>query len=103
MAAEAAEAAGAQGRFWDMHDRLMQPEAVLSRNALDQAAEALGLDVALFKASLDDEIYRQRVREHIAGATRSHVRSTPGIFVNGRRCDVSAGIGVLARRVGELL
>jgi protein-disulfide isomerase len=59
--------------------------------------------MALFRASLDDEIYRQRIREQIAGATRSHLRATPGFYVNGRVCDVSGGLQLLADRVGALL
>ena len=103
MAAEAAEAAAAQGKFWEMHDRLMQVTAPLHRRALDRAAEELGLDIALFKASLDDEIYRQRIREQMDGAVRSHLRATPGIFVNGLVCDVSGGVSGLADRVAPLL
>jgi protein-disulfide isomerase len=103
LAAEAAEAAAAQGQFWSMHQRLMRIGARLDRKALDHHAEALSLDMALFRASLDDEIYRQRIREQIAGATRSHLRATPGFYVNGRVCDVSGGLQLLADRVGALL
>jgi len=59
--------------------------------------------VALFMASLDDEIYRQRIREQMDGATRSHLRATPGFFVNGHVCDVSGGIHALSERVSTLL
>ena len=103
MAAEAAEAAAAQGRFWEMHDLLMRQGAKLDRETLDRNAETLGLDIAEFKASLDDEIYRQRIREQMDGANRAHVRSTPAFFVNGRLCDTSAGIHALADRVRSLL
>jgi len=96
MAAEATEAAAAQGKFWEMHDLLLQQGAALHRSALNQAAESLGLDIALFRASLDDEIYRQRVREHQDGGTRSHLRATPGFFINGKVCDVSGGMQQLA-------
>jgi protein-disulfide isomerase len=92
MAAEAAEAAGAQGKFWEMHDLLLKQGAHLERAALDNYATVLGLDLAAFKASLDDEIYRQRVREQMAGAVRSHVLGTPGFFVNGHIQDASAGM-----------
>ncbi len=44
--------------------------------------------MALFKSSLDDEIYRQRIREQMAGGSASHLRATPGFFVNGKVCDV---------------
>jgi protein-disulfide isomerase len=103
MAAEASEAAAAQGKFWEMHDRLLQPEAHLQRAALDRYAAELNLDLALFKASLDDEVYRQRVREHMEGARRSHLRATPGFYVNGRICDVSGGMHELTDRVAEIL
>jgi protein-disulfide isomerase len=103
MAAEAAEAAGAQGKFWEMHDLLLKPGAHLERRALDQYAGVLGLDLAAFKASLDDEIYRQRVREQVDGAVRSHVRSTPGFFVNGHIQDVSAGMNDLRQAVMRFL
>jgi protein-disulfide isomerase len=103
MAAEATEAAAAQGQFWPMHDRLMQHQARLDREALEQHASGLGLDLPKFTAALDDEIYRQRVREHMEGALRSHLRATPGFYVNGRVCDVSGGIHVLGERIAQLL
>ena len=103
MAAEATEAAAAQGRFWEMHDRLMQGAAKLDRKSLDGHADSLGLDMALFAASLNDEIYRQRVREHLAGGQRSHVRASPGFFVNGRVCDLSGGFHALGERVAAEL
>ncbi len=99
MAAEATEAAAAQGKFWEMHDALLQEGASLHRAALDRTAEGLGLDMALFKSSLDDEIYRQRIREHMEGGTRSHLRATPGFFVNGKVCDVSGGMHELASAI----
>jgi len=103
MAAEAAEAAAAQGKFWQMHDLLLRQGARLGRQALDQYAADIALDLALFKASLDDEIYRQRVREHVDGGNRSHLRATPGFFINGQVCDVSGGMHALADRVAKLL
>jgi protein-disulfide isomerase len=103
MAAEAAEAAAAQGKFWQMHDLLMREGAKLGRPALDQYAADISLDLPLFKSSLDDEIYRQRVREQMIGANRSHLRATPGFFINGLVCDVSGGMHTLADRVAKLL
>jgi protein-disulfide isomerase len=99
IAAQAAEAAAAQGAFWKMHDLLLLERSQLDRSALNRHAAELGLDIALFKASLDDEIYLQRIREHMDGAVRSHLRATPGFFVNGRVCDVSGGMHALADAV----
>jgi protein-disulfide isomerase len=92
IAAEAAEAAAAQGQFWPMHDLLLSDPKRLSRHHLEAYAGKLGLDLARFTAELDDEIYRQRVREHQEGGHRSHLRATPGFFVNGVVQDVSRGM-----------
>ncbi len=102
LAAEATEAAAAQGKFWEMHDALMLEDARLDRAALDRAALELGLDIATFRYALNQEIYRQRIREQEDGAVRSHLRESPGFFVNGRVCDVSGGLDELARAVAAL-
>jgi protein-disulfide isomerase len=94
-AAEAAEAAAAQGQFWPMHDLLLTDPNRLSRHHLESYAERLGLDMSRFKAEMDDEIYRQRIREHQAGGRRSHLRATPGFYVNGVIQDVSGGMRAL--------
>jgi protein-disulfide isomerase len=91
-AAEAAEAAAAQGKFWPMHDLLLRDPNHLDRRHLVSYAQSLGLDMARFTAEMDDEIYRQRVREHQDGGRRSHLRATPGFFVNGVVQDVSRGM-----------
>jgi protein-disulfide isomerase len=92
LAAQAAEAAGGQGRFWEMHDLLFENQNHLKLHALLGYAERLELDMTRFKADLEDEIYLQRVREHIDGALRSGVRATPTFFVNGTLRDVSFGL-----------
>jgi protein-disulfide isomerase len=102
MAAEAAEAAGAQGRFWEMHDLLLAPGRKLTRSHLDDYARQIGLDMPRFAADLDDEIYRQRVREHQDSGRRGHLRATPGFFVNGATQDVSGGMQALFDAVARL-
>jgi protein-disulfide isomerase len=92
MAAEATESAAAQGKFWPMHDLLLAESHELNRRKLEEFAQQLGLDMARFKADLDDEIYRQRVREHQEGGRLSHLRATPTFFVNGVVQDVSGGM-----------
>jgi protein-disulfide isomerase len=101
MAAEAAEAAAAQGRFWPMHDLLLSHAHHLHRSHLEAYAAQLGLDMTRFKAELDDEIYRQRVREHQQGGQRSHLRATPTFFVNGVVQDVSGGMQALFDTVAQ--
>ena len=90
-AAQAAECAGAQGKFWEMHKLLLEHQAHLDRRHLRAYAEQIGLDVPRFVAELDDDVYLERIHEHIDGGKRSGVKSTPGFFVNGRVDDVAFG------------
>jgi protein-disulfide isomerase len=94
-AAEAAECAGGQGRFWPMHDLLFENQMHLKPRDLRGYAERLELDMARFVAEMDDHVYLQRIREHMDGGQRSGVRSTPGFFVNGVIQDVSFGMHAL--------
>ncbi len=103
QAAEAAEAAGAQGKFWEMYDLLFENQRHLKRQHLQSYAESLGLDMARFTADMDDEVYRQRIREHQQSAHASGVRGTPTFFVNGRVQDVSFGMQHLFDAVEALL
>jgi protein-disulfide isomerase len=95
QAAEAAECAGAQGRFWPMHDLLFANQPHFDRKHLFRYAEQVELDHARFTAEMDDEVYRQRIRDHIESGRLSHVRATPGFFVNGTIVDVSFGLRAL--------
>jgi protein-disulfide isomerase len=95
MAAEAAEAAAAQGRFWQMHDMLFQNQAHLKDKDLYRYAADVGLDMARYTAEMDDHIYLQKVREHVEGGRRSHIRATPAFFVDGSLQDISFGMKAL--------
>ena len=90
-AAEAAECAGAQGKFWEMHQLLFDNQPHLDRTHLHRYAETLGLDMPRFKSEMDGESYRQRIREQMEVARRSHLRATPGFFVDRKIQDVSFG------------
>jgi protein-disulfide isomerase len=83
-AAEASEAAAAQGHFWDMHDRLFEHQHQLADEDLRGHAAALGLDVERFDAELREGVHRSRVEEDYASGAASGVPSTPRFFVNGR-------------------
>jgi Na+/H+ antiporter NhaA len=85
MAAEAAEAAGAQGAFWEMHDLLFAHQEALTGRDLAHYAESLGLDVETFGEDLRQHRNAQHVGEDVASADASGVSGTPTFFVNGRR------------------
>ncbi len=95
LAAEASEAAAAQGKFWPMYHQLFDNQAHLNQKSLTRYASALGLDMARYAAEMDDHIYLQKVREHVEGARRSHIRATPTFFINGALQDVSFGMKAL--------
>jgi protein-disulfide isomerase len=103
LAAQAAECAAGQGKFWPMYDLLFDNQAHLDAKHLHGYAERLGLDLARYTAEMDDEVYLQRVREHVQGALASGVRSTPTFFVNGRLEDVSYGLRALFPAVERAL
>jgi Na+/H+ antiporter NhaA len=85
LAAEAAEAAAAQGRFWEMHDALLAHQQELKLSDLTRHAEELGLDVERFTEDLHSHRYAGRVLDDVASADESGVSGTPTFFVNGRR------------------
>jgi protein-disulfide isomerase len=102
-AAEAAECAAAQGRFWPMHDLLFEHQDALKGHNLREYAERLELDMAKFDAEMRDHLYLQRIREQITSAEESGARATPTFFVNGRLQDASYGLVPLFDAVGEAL
>jgi protein-disulfide isomerase len=87
IAAEAAEAAGAQGHFWEMHDLLFEHQDHLHDEDLMLYAKTIGLDVERFAEELAAGVYAPRVREDFMSGVRSGVNGTPTFFVNGVRHD----------------
>lgn len=87
QAAEAAEAAGVQDRFWEMHDALFENQDALDLEDLISYADELGLDVKRFRAELVRGVHAPRVQEDIVSGVQSGVNGTPTFFINGRRHD----------------
>jgi len=85
LAAQAAEAAGAQGRFWEMHDMLFEHQYALELHDLIGYAKSLGLDVQQFERNLEAGTYAKKVRDDFRSGVRSGVNGTPTFFVNGER------------------
>jgi protein-disulfide isomerase len=88
-AAEAAEAAGAQGRFWPMHDTLYEHQQALDDRHLFLYAEELGLDPFEFERAMAENTFAERIRADFMGGVRSGVNGTPTFFINGVRHDGS--------------
>ena len=105
-AAQAAEAAGAQGKFWEMHDLLYENQQALELEDLIGYAKTLGIDTVRFARELEDGTYEKRVRDDFRSGVKSGVNGTPTFFINGERYDGSwanadAFIGALRETAGK--
>jgi protein-disulfide isomerase len=84
LAAQAAMAAGAQGKFWEMHDLLFAKQSALGRENLLQYARDLKLDLARFEKDLDSDRIKKLVADDKAMGDAKKVQGTPTFFINGK-------------------
>jgi Na+/H+ antiporter NhaA len=99
MAAEAAEAAGLQDAFWQMHDRLLSSQDQLTAPDLNRHAAELGLDVEQFWDELRRREHADRIAEDVASADASGVAGTPSFFINGGRHQGAYDLDTLSAEV----
>jgi Na+/H+ antiporter NhaA len=99
MAAEAAEAAAAQGAFWEFHDKLLAHQDELMPPDLGRHAEQVGLDVDRFWDELRGRDHASRVADDVASADASGVAGTPTFFINGRRHQGAYDVDALTEAV----
>jgi len=100
-AAEAAEAAGAQGKFWEMHDLLYENQQALEDEDLMKYAAWADLDINRFVRDMREGRYLNRIREDFLSGTRSGVNGTPTFFINGFRHDGSWDLITLMTAIEE--
>jgi protein-disulfide isomerase len=101
LAAEATEAAAAQGKFWQMHASVYDHQRALGASAVFAYAATLQLDMARFTLELDQHVHSDRVWVDLVGGVRSGVHATPTLFVNGVRHDGSHDMPTLLHAVDE--
>ena len=100
-AAEAVEAAGAQGKFWEMHDILFEHQDDLDRESLVSYAQTLNLDIERFRTELLEGTYSDRVYRDLASGEASGVSWTPTFFLNEVRYPIALDLDGLMRAVTE--
>ena len=101
-AAETAEAAGTQGRFWEMHDLLYENQNALEDEDLAGYASALGLDPERLMREIQASAHAARIREDFRSGARHGVNGTPSFFINGVRYDGRTDVaGLLTALTGE--
>lgn len=87
LAAQAAEAAALQNKFWDMHDMIYRHQRSLAPHSLVEFAEELQLDIPSFKANLENPTLTSRIEADFHNGVRSGVNGTPCFFINEERFD----------------
>lgn len=87
LAAEAAEAAGKQGKFWPMHNGIFENQNALSPDFLLDTARKLDCDLELFRSDLENRVYKDHIRNDFMNGVKSGVNGTPSFFVNDVRYD----------------
>jgi len=103
LAAEAALAAHAQGKFWEYHDKLFENQQALERQSLEQYAKQLGLDMTLFKKALDKKELAGKVDWDVKLGTDISVQGTPTMYLNGKRIVNPTDYGEVAKAIDEAL
>ena len=84
-AAEAAHAAGEQGKFWEMHDKLFERQAQLGPQIYEQIAQELGLDLGKFKSAIESHKFAAQIQADMAAGNAVGAQGTPTMFINGRK------------------
>ena len=107
-AAHAAEAAAAQGRFWEMHDLLFHRQKALAAEDLREYAAQVGLDAMRFAAEVEGSTHLARIERDVASGATSGVRGTPTLFIDGHRHrgsyeahELGPALGMAVERVND--
>jgi protein-disulfide isomerase len=103
LTAEAAEAAGAQGMFWEMHDALFEYQALVDPDEVPSMAQGIGLDLDSFRDDMTSHRHRERVLDDAAHARALGATGTPAFFINGRRYDGKADAASLGQALQDAL
>jgi protein-disulfide isomerase len=93
--AEAAESAEAQGKFWEIHDRMFENQGASSRAELAKHAEAVGLNAGQFRQDMRGHVHLARVRVVRKGGVRSGVVEVPTFFINSLQHESAFGLATL--------
>lgn len=100
-AAQVAEFAGAHGKFWEVHDLLLENQSRLGDALYAEIAEQTGLGVAELQKALENQTFLKRVRDDFAGGVRSGVNGTPTFYINGQRFNGPVDFERLAKAIED--
>jgi protein-disulfide isomerase len=103
ISAQASLAAHAQGKFWELHDKMFENQSKLDRASLEGYAKDLGMDVNAFKKALDDKKYAPAVDAEMKLGEEVAVDGTPTMFLNGARVSNPTDVGEISKEIDEAL
>jgi protein-disulfide isomerase len=98
-AAEAAECASSQGKFWEMHDSIFESEAGTDEIQLHRRAAEAGLDLLRFQCEMRERVHSEKIQGIRNGGVRSGVAAAPAFFINSIRHESSFGLATLLAAV----
>lgn len=102
LAAHAAEAAQAQGKFWEMHDALFENQDNLSEENILRLAREVGLDADQFEYDFESAEVMEKVDTDFASGQANGVTATPAFFINGEKVEESRDYAALSAKIREL-
>lgn len=102
-AAEASLAAHAQGKFWEFHDKMFENQKALDRASLDGYAKAVGLNMVKFKAAMESQDIKDRVKADLALGAEAVVQGTPTLFLNGKRVSNPTDFAEISKMIDAAL
>jgi protein-disulfide isomerase len=102
-AAEAAEAAAADGKFWEMYAQLFRHQRALTNANLASYAKTLGIEPSGVIQAIEHETYRARIERDVQSGTESNIEGTPSIFVNGYAFEDDVSLDALSETIDDAL
>ncbi len=102
-AAEAAEFAATQGKFWEMHDAIYEHQSSLSEAMLERTGEQLGLDRNRVRQAIEESEFEQRIEADMESGDQSDVQGTPTFFINGKQLTGSYDLRSLEQAIADEL
>ena len=103
LAAEAALAANAQGKFWEFHDKVFENQKAIERDALEKYAKEVGLKVDQFKKALDGKEFAAKVDADVKLGNEVGVSGTPSMFINGKKVQNPTDLAAVSKMIDDAL
>lgn len=103
LAAQASEAAGEEGKFWEFHDLLFEHQQKLARDDLERYAQQIGLNMDVFTAALDEGRFKDVINQDVSDGRALRIDSTPTLFINSTKYNGPYSVEAIGQAIDEAL